>query len=81
MADDNVTKFYPSNAALNPDNVLEQAIGEYEQVFVIGVAKDGMLDARASLNMKARDILYLIEQFKHNLMGGSYGDSQDHDIE
>lgn len=71
---DNVVKFYPSNAAKDPDNVLEQAIGEYAEVFVVGIDKEGMLDARASLGLKSSDILFLIEQFKHNLLSGAYSE-------
>lgn len=69
---DNVTKFYPKNAAQNPDNVLEQAIGEYEKVFVIGYNKDGDVDSRASMNLTPSEINYLIDIFKHKLLNGDY---------
>lgn len=72
--DDNVVKFYPMNAAKNPDNVLEQAIGKYKSVLIIGVDKEGLMDARASIGQRIADILFLMEQFKHNLLSGTYGD-------
>lgn len=53
------------NAALNPDNVLEQAKGNYESVVIIGYDKDGYLDGRASTNLTRENILWLVEQFKH----------------
>lgn len=31
-----VLKFYPKDAAMKADNVLEQAIGEYEDVLILG---------------------------------------------
>lgn len=63
-----VTKLYTADAAKDPDNVLEQAIGKYESVLIIGYNKDGLLDPRASLNLKRRDLLWLIECFKHDLL-------------
>jgi hypothetical protein len=69
-----VVKFYPKNAAQDPDNVLEQAIGQYDQVFIVGYDKDGNLDARASLGLKGADVLWLIEWFKHGLMNGDYAE-------
>ena len=72
---DNVTKFYSADAAKDPDAVLEQAIGEYDQVLIIGWAKDGSFDARATLGLKdGGDILWLIEVFKFRLMSGDFAD-------
>ena len=59
-----VAKFYPADAAKDPDNVLEQAIGEYESLVIIGYDHDGIMDARASTNIKQKDILWLMENFK-----------------
>lgn len=67
-----VVKFYPANAAKNPDAVLEQAIGTYDQVFIIGYNKSDILDVRASLNFKMKDILFAIEVFRHKLLSGDY---------
>lgn len=69
----NVIKFYPLNAAENPDNVLEQAMGDFSSVLLIGWDKDGDLDARASLDLKdGGDLLWLIEAFKFKLLSGDY---------
>lgn len=68
-----VVKFYPADAAKDPDNVLEQAIGQFSSVIIIGWDKDGRLDARATLDMNdGGDVLWLIEAFKHKLMSGDY---------
>lgn len=68
----NVIKFYPDNAASNPDNVLELAIGNYEKVFIIGYDNDGNLDARSSTNMTHESILWLLDKFKHKMLNGDY---------
>lgn len=64
MTKASVTKLYPSNAAKNPDNVLEQAIGEYESLIVVGYDNSGDLVGRASTNILRKDILWMVEQFK-----------------
>lgn len=69
-----VVKFYPSNAAKNPDMVLEQAAGVYDQVFVIGYDKHGALEVRASLNFTMRDIFFAMDAFKFRVLNGDYGD-------
>lgn len=70
----NIVKFYPKNAAINPDAVLEQAIGQYENVFIIGFNKDGTIDPRASMGMDVEEVIYLLEKFKHKLFSGDYGE-------
>lgn len=68
-----VVKFYPKDAARDADNVLEQAVGQYSEVLIIGWDKDGNFDARATLGLKdGGDCLWLIESFKHKLMSGDY---------
>lgn len=68
-----VVKFYPKDAAKNADNVLEQAVGRYDQVLVIGWDTDGNFDARATLGLKdGAECLWLVEVFKHKLMSGEF---------
>ena len=69
---DNVVKFYPKDAAKNPDAVLEQAVGVYDQVFIIGYDKDGTLDVRASFSFKVRDIFFALDAFKFRVLNGDY---------
>ena len=64
-------------AAQDPDVVLDEAKGEYESVLVMGWSSEGSLDVRASLNLTNKDCLWLVEQFKHNLLHGDYlGDDE-----
>lgn len=50
--------------ALDPNVVLKESIGQFESVIVLGYDTNGCLDARASLNLKRSDILWIIEYFK-----------------
>lgn len=67
-----VVKFYPEGAANNPDNVLEQAVGVYDQVFIIGYDKDGKLDVRSSLNFELSQIFFALGAFKFKVLNGDY---------
>jgi hypothetical protein len=73
---DKVIKFYKKNAATNPDAVLEQAIGQYNSVIVIGWNSDEELDARASLNLNHADIHWLLSVFQHKLLNGNYSSEE-----
>ena len=72
MAD--VVKFRKRDAASDPDVVLEEAIGAYSSVVVIGWDKDGFLDARASLNLDHKELHWLISVFQNKLLNGDYAD-------
>lgn len=61
---DNVVKIYPENAAKNADNVIEQSIGCFESILMIGYDKDGGLEVRASTNIDRANLLWLVEQAK-----------------
>lgn len=70
-----VVKFYPADAAKDADNVLEQAIGRYREVLIIGWTHDDEMDARATLGLKdGGEVLWLIEKLKFNLLAGEYAE-------
>jgi hypothetical protein len=70
----NIIRFYPKDSGTNPDYILEQSIGQYESVVVIGFCKKcGELDTRASTNISFPEILWIIEQFRTFLLTGTYG--------
>lgn len=68
----NVIKFYPKNADEKPDLVLERAVGQYQDVLILGWDKDGLLDARSSLGMSSENVIWLMEKFKLKLLNGDY---------
>ena len=75
---DNVIKFYPADAYKDPDAVLEQAIGEFSDVLIIGWNKDGHMDVRATKGLDdGGDMLWLIEKFKFNMLAGAYQGDDD----
>ena len=67
-----VVKLYTAKSDENPDSVLEQCLGEYNDVFVIGFDKDDILDFRATTTLSKERILWMLEQFKYKLMRGDY---------
>jgi len=68
-----IVKFYPKDAAKDADNVLEQAMGVYKDVILLGWDKDGHMEARATLGLKdGGDVIWLLEKFKLNLLNGAY---------
>lgn len=72
---DKVTKFRPKDAAKDPDFVLEKAAGVYDAVLTIGWDKNGDFDMRSSLNLDAKDVLWLLESARHFLHEAVYGNT------
>ncbi len=70
-----IVKFYPKDAAKDADAVLEQALGAFSEVLIIGWDSEGLLDARATLGLKdGGDMLWLVEIFKTKLLAGDYAE-------
>ena len=72
MSDDNIISLHTSNDVIGADIVVEEAIGVYENVVIIGWNKQEELEVRASLNLSQAEILWLIETFKARLLSGEY---------
>lgn len=70
MAD--IVKLYPKGSAKNPDAVLEQSLGQFDSVIVIGWNTDGELDVRASTNIDHKEILWMLSVFQTKLLNGDY---------
>ncbi len=70
-----IINFVPRDSAKDADVVLKNSIGNYKSVLVIGWDKDEMLDARASLNLNASEVAWMIDIFKQSLLDGDYDDS------
>ena len=71
---DNVIEFHPNRSAEDPDHVLEQAMGEYGDVLILGWDANGNMDCRASLGLSHEQVLWIITKFQHKLMNGDYAD-------
>lgn len=56
----------------NADAVLEQAIGMYDQLLILGWDKEGNLDIRATTDMSTQSSLWTVEAFKTKLLNGDF---------
>lgn len=74
MAEDRVVKFYPANAANDPDNVLELAVGHYDQLMIIGWSKYGSLDVRSTNTLTEADHLLMLEIYKTQMLNTFFSD-------
>lgn len=69
---DGVVKFYAKDAAKDPDVVLERAIGEFQDVLIIGWDKEDKLDVRSNIGMTPKDYLWMVKSFEFRLLCGDY---------
>jgi len=69
---DNIIKFYPTDAAKNPDFVLEQALDNYTDVLIIGYNKDDEIDVRGNLTLTKAELVWLMKKFEFALLAGEY---------
>ena len=61
--------------ARNPDSVLEQAIGQFEHVVIVGISKDGVIDFREGGDNVEGDLsipFTLMSKVCHKIMNGDY---------
>ena len=68
----NVIKFRSKNPAEDPDQILEKAKGTYQDVILLGWNTESRMNVRASYGMSIEEMIYLVDQFKHNLLSGKY---------
>jgi hypothetical protein len=73
-----ITTLYPKDAAKNPDFVLEQAIGKYADLVIIGYNHDDELEVRSNTTFSEAEVMNAIKTFEHNYYGGMY-DLEDYD--
>lgn len=68
MSEDNVTQLKTyTTRELDPDKILQAALGEVNPVLIIGDDKDGSLYIASSAGEKA-EILYLLERARLHLL-------------
>ena len=69
-----IVKFPTPNEAQDPNIVLEAAKDQFESLVIIGWDKHERLDARATLNLTAAEIYWMISVFAQKLISGDYAD-------
>lgn len=68
---DNIVPIIP---CLDPDNVLENAKGNYENVLLIGWDKAGNFDCRHGGDATLTEAFYRASLFCHKVMNGDYNE-------
>lgn len=56
------------------DHILENAKGVYKEVLILGWDKEHCLDVRSTTQMRATDLLFIVEKFKTKLLNGDYSE-------
>ena len=70
----NVKKFYPANAAENADFVLEQCLGAFEDVVVLGLDQDGGFEIRTTTTLTDAEVIALIARANFLIMDAINGE-------
>ena len=52
----------------NPDNVMQRSMGHFENIILIGTNEDGHMEVRSSLNLTVKDMLWMLEMTKQNIL-------------
>jgi hypothetical protein len=56
------------DSLINPDNVLKRSMGHFENIILIGTNEDGHMEVRSSLNLTVKDMLWMLEMTKQNIL-------------
>jgi len=70
----NITRvdFKTGEKCLDANSVLDESKDNFTSLIVIGWDNETYLDVRSTTNLDQKDILYLVEMFKHKLLSGDY---------
>tara|TARA_R110000868_G_scaffold56109_1_gene173998 strand:- start:821 stop:1180 length:360 start_codon:yes stop_codon:yes gene_type:complete len=64
-----------------PDNVLKRAMGQFEDIILIGTNEDGNMEVRSSLNLTVKDMLWMLEMTKQNILLTALSHDEDDEDE
>lgn len=65
---------YLNDASFTPDNILNNAIGSFNSLVIIGYDNNGCIDVRSSTGLDHGGVLWLVETFKKKLLNGDYSE-------
>ena len=68
-------------ALTNPDNVMRRSMGHFENIILIGTNEDGHMEVRSSLNLTVKDMLWMLEMTKQNILLTALSHDADDDDE
>jgi hypothetical protein len=63
----------------NPDNVMQRSMGHFENIILIGTNEDGHMEVRSSLNLTVKDMLWMLEMTKQNILLTALSHDEDED--
>jgi hypothetical protein len=63
----------------NPDNVMQRSMGHFENIILIGTNEDGHMEVRSSLNLTVKDMLWMLEMTKQNILLTALSHDEDDD--
>jgi hypothetical protein len=64
-----------------PDNVLKRSMGQFEDIILVGTNEDGNMEVRSSLNLTVKDMLWMLEMTKQNILLTALSHEDDNDDE
>jgi hypothetical protein len=65
----------------NPDNVMQRSMGHFENIILIGTNEDGHMEVRSSLNLTVKDMLWMLEMTKQNILLTALSHDEDNEDE
>jgi hypothetical protein len=71
----------PDETLKNPDNVMQRSMGHFEDIILIGTNENGDLEVRSSLNLTVKDMLWMIEMTKQNILLNALSHDEDDEDE
>ena len=63
----------------NPDNVMQRSMGHFENIILVGTNEDGHMEVRSSLNLTVKDMLWMLEMTKQNILLTALSHDEDDD--
>jgi hypothetical protein len=64
-----------------PDNVLKRSMGQFEDIMLVGTNEDGNMEVRSSLNLTVKDMLWMLEMTKQNILLTALSHEDDNEDE
>ena len=58
----------PDETLTNPDTVMQRSMGHFENIILVGTNEDGHMEVRSSLNLTVKDMLWMLEMTKQNIL-------------
>ena len=71
----------PDETLKNPDTVMQRSMGHFENIILVGTNEDGHMEVRSSLNLTVKDMLWMLEMTKQNILLTALSHDEDDEDE